>query len=532
MATILEQSKDRLRKYLNPSIQGENTEAILEALAHGPSHLITNVEAVYDMLYVVSAKGTYLDERMSDRDITRPENVGLSDDVFREIGIEISNRKQIRDLVQQLLRISYGEEFTRATSSANEIEPYNLQDGDVLLLEFDDQEEIEVVFLTDQFQSINFATAQEVADVITKTIRRVGRTGSAVPKDEGLGNFVQLISETDGPSSSVSVTGGRAQNELRFDTIRPTSAQATTQWTLSVTAGGSIRATWTGGPTPSLGKVKKGDYVNIYGTAFNVGNRGTFTIDSAQGGVVGTAYVEFENPDGVTEVVVQGNEEAILFFDPSRSTILSKTTYAASFQTESKILEIFMPATTRIIRRERQGASHLHDTGPSGDVTGPYIWDTSTPYLIGGEETATSGTVDASTGFIIEVDDASVMPDEEGYLIFGYATENEEGPIPYIARPSSNTLMIDPSYSFENSHAAGTNVSLVAQNYAYNTTQDGSDFPTYITDVVSGRIYTQELIESIAATGITLIFTILYPGDEGLAKWGTDTSDKFYVWGE
>jgi len=207
MATILEQSKDRLRKYLNPSIQGENTEAILEALAHGPSHLITNVEAVYDMLYVVSAKGTYLDERMSDRDITRPENVGLSDDVFREIGIEISNRKQIRDLVQQLLRISYGEEFTRATSSANEIEPYNLQDGDVLLLEFDDQEEIEVVFLTDQFQSINFATAQEVADVITKTIRRVGRTGSAVPKDEGLGNFVQLISETDGPSSSVSVTG-------------------------------------------------------------------------------------------------------------------------------------------------------------------------------------------------------------------------------------------------------------------------------------------------------------------------------------
>src|SRR6185369_9200976 len=105
----LKQQKARLRAYLNPSIRGPNTEAVLESLATGAAHLINNVEAVNDQLYIVKAQGRYLDQRMADRDITRPDNVGLSDEVFRDIGIQISNRKQVRDLMMNILRIMYGE---------------------------------------------------------------------------------------------------------------------------------------------------------------------------------------------------------------------------------------------------------------------------------------------------------------------------------------------------------------------------------------------------------------------------------------
>ena len=529
----LQNEKKRLLSYLNPSIRGKNTDAIIEALATGSSHLIENAEAVNDSLYIVSAKERYLEQRMSDRDITKPDNVGLSDEVFREIGIEISNRKQVRDLIINILRIMYGEEFTRATIISSEFETYSLLDGDTLIIQYDDEQEpVEVVFPTDQFSSINAATAQEVADAITKEIRRLGRRGSAIAKDDGMGGYVQLISDTDGPSSSVRVLGGRAQNVLKFSQIRPTSGVPATQWTLELIAGGSIRATWTGGPDPSVGKVKKNDYVNIYGSSFNIGNRGTFTITNVQGGLVGDAFVEFENPNGIAETVAQGTNDAILFYNPVRSTLNSKVNYATAYQTESRILEVFMPATTRVVRRERRGSAHLHDSGASGEGNeGPYIYDLSKPYLIGGEESNTTILLDSSVSRIIEVDNASQIPDEPGFLVLGFGTSKEEGPIPYIARPSTTSLIIDPSYKFKNVHDIGTNISLISQNYAFDPDKDGTDYPFYITDIVSGRLYAEEIINLVAATGINVIITILYPNDIGLGKWSKDTSEKYYVWG-
>ena len=527
-----EKEKKRLRQYLNPSIRGPKTDIVLDALSCGAAHLIDNVEAVNDQLYIVSAEGRYLDELLAGRNITRPDNVGLSDEVFREIGIEVSTRKQVVDLIHEILRVMYGEEFIRASVAAQELETYELEDGDTLIISFDDQEPVEVTFKTSQFSNIVSATAQEVADAITKEIRRLGRTGSAIAKDDGIGGYVLLISETNGPSSSIKVLGGKAQNKLKFSEIRPTGGVAATQWTLTQEPGGTIKATWSGGPDPSLGVVKKDDYVNIYGTAFEEVNRGTFTVVDAKGGSVGEAFVEWENPAGIPETTAQGTDEGILFFNPRRFTLNSKVNYAAAYQTENRLLEVFIPATTKVVRRDRVGAAHLHDTGASDiDQLGPYTFDTAKPYIIGGEECNTAEKIDANTKLIIEVDDASDIPDEQGNLIFGFGTSKEEGPVPYISRPSTGQILLNPSYSFQNRHEAGTNISLVAQNFPYDVARDGSDYPFYITDVVSGRIYAEELVNLVAATGIQVVITVLYPNDIGLAKAGTEFSDKLYVWG-
>lgn len=530
----LENAKKRLRSYLNPSIRGPNTEAILEALATGAAHLITNVEAVNDQLYIATAQGRYLDQRLGDRNITRPDNVGLSDDVFRALGIEISNRKQVRDLILQILRVIYGEEFTRATVDATEFEPYNLKDGDNLIVQYDDQEPIEIFFNSSQFTNINAATSQEIADSITREIRRLGRIGSAISRDDGFGFFTQLISETDGPSSSVKVLGGSAQNKLKFPQIKPTSGLATTQWTFQIEPGGIIRLIWSGGPNPSIGKVGVGDYVNIFGTAFDDRNKGTYTVTRVQSGTVGNAFVEFLNVNGVAETQLQGSTEGVLFFNPQRFTINSKNNFASLFQVSPGVLEIFLPATTKVVRRERLGAAHIQETIPAIDEDfGPYIWDPSKTFLIAQPEANTTQEVNSSSLNIIEVDNSSDIPDEFGFLIFGFGTELEEGPVPYISRPSSNTVIIDPSYVFKNNHVVGTNVSLVAQNSSYEPDRDGTDYPFYITDIVTGRVYAQELINLVAATGINVVITILYPGDEGLGKWGDEqNSEKFFIWGD
>jgi hypothetical protein len=873
----------RLRSYLNKFIRGEKTDAVLRSVASGPAHLVNNVEAVNDSLYIVSAKSKYLDARLGDYGIVRPVDVGMSDDVFRNIGIEIKNRKQVRDLVNQLLRILYGEIYTRATSYSQEFETYNLQDGDNLIVSFDETDSVEVVFSADQFSNINSATAQEVADAITKSIRKQGFAGSAFSIDNGNGPMVVLISSTDGPSSTVRVFGGSAQNVLKFETIRPTSGGATTQWTLTQEAGGNIRATWSGGQDPSLGKIKIGDYANMYGSSFDAANKGTFVVTNVQGGPVGSSYFEFVNPNGMPETVVQGTEDAVLFFFAKLRTLNSNTSYAAAFQTSPRELEIFMPATTRVVRRGREGAAHLHgqeaDTGttsdspenlfndqntlifddtsvvgsdqkafafvtngtgemeslslalnktgttpttgkfkielradlssapdpvvlgetaeidisslplnpdgtlvpytftspipvledatqywfvinytealsvstslsietdsldsysgewlestdggsswatpsgapvvsetiqqlvgtpgvspgtttlfvgqgfttiaggllvdatlgfyasgagvgtfkydiyetsgglptgspiastdtfdmagivggfvdtdytlpfstpvslnpatkyaivmnstaitvfssltmagnssgdiypgggrmvssnsgatwteqtnpdlrfsvnlgtaaaadyspyfetniiptvigftdPSEGLGGPYSYDPTVGYTLGEQAAAITQEIDGVDDSILFVDDSSDFPDGEGKLIIGFGTARQEGPVPYISRPSSQTLRINPAYNFKNQHPAGTDISLISQNAPAKPSIDGTDFPFYVTDSVAGRIYAEQLLKEITATGIRVVIYILYPDDIGLGKEGdVVNSEKYYIWG-
>lgn len=531
MTTRKDREYIELRKFLNPAIKGPNTNAILSAMATGVAHLSYNSEAVNDSLYIMRAEGKYLEELLADRDLNKPEQVGLSDEVYRKIGIEVTTRKQIRELVLSILEIVYGEEFTRATSLSNEFEPYNLNDGDVLQIEFDDGEVADVVFSASQFENIHNASAQEVSDAITRQLRSLGRRGAAFAKDDGIGGYVVLLSDTIGPSSSIVVVGGKAQNALKFDKIRPTSGDSSTQWSLTQQNGGAMRLTWVGGANPSVGKVRVGDYVNIYGYNFTINNQGTFTIKAMKGGLINEAYVEFENPNGTPEIVTQATLDGVLFFNPYRRTLASKGTFAAAYQTEARTLEVFLPAMTRVVRRDRKGAAHLHESGPSGNDYGPYVYELSKPFLIGEQECNSNQKIDVNSNLIINVDDSSDFPDNNGNVVIGFGTSKEEGPIPYIARPSNNTLMINPSYKFKNTHELGANISLISQNHVYDVDPNGSDYAFYLTDVVSGRLYAEELIRLVAAEGIKLVITILYPSDIGLGKWDTDYSEKFYIFG-
>lgn len=536
--TTKEEQYKRLRSYLNPAIKGQVVDALLEALAGGPAaYLINNLRAVNDQLYIATASGRYLDERLADAEITRPPSVGLSDDVFRQIGIEVKNRKQVRDLINNLLNAIFGDEFVRAINPSRAYEPYSLQDGDTLIVNFDDKNTIPIEFKSSQFSSIAAATAQEVADAITKYLRGLGYTGSALAKDDGNGPYVQLISDTIGPSSSVTVMGGRAQNELRFDSADNAGGNMSTQWTITLQPGGVLRFTWSGGANPQLGKVQAGDYVNIFNGGFDASpNEGSYTLTAAKGGLVNTSYFEIVNPLGTSGIVVQGTDDAVLFYNAIRKTISSHGSYAAVYQTTPRILQIFLPAATKVVRRSRVGSAHLHD--PSDAVSllpnqeGPYMYDIAQPFTVSNIGTTLAQNLDGTMSRVVIVNNSAFFPDEQGNIILGYGTSTQEGPIPYIARPSNSTLLISPAYTIKNSHANGTDVALVSEKAAANISRDGLDYPLYITDVVSGRIYAQDLINSVTATGITVVFTILYPSDIGLGKWSTDYSENPIVWGE
>lgn len=628
--TTTEQELKRLRSYLNPYIKGPNVTAVLEALAAGSSSfLINNAAAVNDQLYITTASGDYLDQRLADFGIIRPPQVGLSDEIFRQIGIQVKNRKQVRDLINNLLSAIFGDDLVRASSKSNMFEPYNLSDGDTLIINFDEANTTTITFKTSQFQNIAAASAQEVADAITTSLRSFGLKGAAVLVNDGNGNLVELISDTIGPASSVTVKGGSAQNELQFDATVPAGGNASTQWTLSLQPGGIVRFTWTGGANPQIGKVAIGNYVNIFGGGFAAStNEGSYTIVAAVGGVVGTSYFEVENPLGTSGLVTQGADDAILFYNPIRKTLHSLRSYAAVYQTQPRILQIFIPVSTKATRRGRIGSAHLHDpphieflfnanpdsgdlfsitttntliagtdfvieatiqktienmvtvinnnivgvdavagdtlskltvyqdipsltltgtytgsepittSGLLGDIVsvqpnqlGPYMYDTSQTFTVSHIGTTLEQDFDGTSARVFQVKDASQFPDTQGLLVFGYGTEEQEGPVPYIGRPSNNSLLISPAYTINTTHLFGTQVTLVSQNAPPTISKDGLDYPFYITDVVSGRIYAQDLISSVAATGISIVFTILYPNDIGLGKWGTQFTENPIIWG-
>lgn len=535
MATTPEEEYKRLRALLNPTVRGKNTDAVLSGLSAGMSApLINSLQAINDQIYIATAVGKYLDLKLADYNLSRPPKVGLDDDIYREIGIKVINKKQIRSLISDLLRIIFGDEVTKATSKSANVEPFSLKDQDSLIVQFDGGESSEVVFSTSQFTSIAAATAQEVADAITKGLRDQGVEGSAYAKDDGAGAYVVVMSNTIGASSSVRILGGRAQNSLQFEKARPTSANSSTEWTITNGDDGNIRYTWTAGADPSVGKVKKGDYVNIYTTGLDPNNNGTFTITASNGGAVGFAYFEVSNPNAVFETATQGNNDGVLFYNPVRKTLNGNTKYAAVYQTEPRLLELFIPATTKVIRRDRAGAAYLHDqTDPLDDPTdlGVNIYDLKQSFSISSVQTDTSTQIGPSTEKILPMVDTSQFPDSQGFVILGYGTERQEK-VPYLARPSNSSLLLSPSYRIKNTHPSGTNVSLVASNFPVSLPTDGTDYGFVATDVVSGRAYAEELIQSVAATGIRLVVTILYPGSQGLSKWGTDFDDRVRVWGE
>lgn len=626
--TTVEQQIKRLRQYLNPYIKGPTVDAVLTALATGnAAYLIDNVRAVNDQLYIATASGRYLDEALSAYGITRPPAVGLSDDVFRQIGIEVKNRKQVRDLINNLLNAIFGDEYVRASNQARAFEPYNLKDGDTLIINFDDKNTVAVEFDTAQFQNIAAATAQEVADAITKELRRLGYTGTAIARNDGNGPYVDILSDSIGPASSVTILGGRAQNELQFDAPVPAGGNMSTQWTLSLQPGGVIRFTWTGGANPQLGKVSEGNYVNVFGGGFTASaNEGSYTIVAVQGGPVSTSYFEVVNPLGTSGIVVQGIDDAVMFYNPVRKTLQSRLQYAAVYQSHARMLQIFLPAATKVVRRGREGSAHLHEppyvsyelnaqplsgdnfvisdtvtiqaganfvngatvretvqnmadavntfpgvrayanvnilnvfqqdlsmalvgtysgaqaitaSGPLGDLLslfpnqpGPYIYDTSQPFTVSNIGTTLAQDLDGTMPRVVTVADSSQFPDEQGNIILGLGTQRQEGPIPYIARPSATTLLISPAYTIKKLHPDGEDVALVAAKSSPDISRDGLDYPFYITDVVAGRIYAQDLINEIAASGIAIVFTILYPNDIGLGKWGTQYSENPVIWGE
>jgi hypothetical protein len=88
---------------------------------------------------------------------------------------------------------------------------------------------------------------------------------------------------------------------------------------------------------------------------------------------------------------------------------------------------------------------------------------------------------------------------------------NEETPVRFRGIPNSNTILIDPGYTFKNNHAAGSYVNVISQQMPYVPNENGKDLAIYLTSPSGAREEVEKILRLLAAAGIIIKFVVLGP---------------------
>lgn len=170
------------------------------------------------------------------------------------------------------------------------------------------------------------------------------------------------------------------------------------------------------------------------------------------------------------------------------------------------------------VRVERVGISstgskiYLTSANVNTGLYGPYVWDTDAPFVI---SSFTGDTVtDVKAGNIVlnlEVQTPNNIPNEQGFLIFDYGLETQEGPVRYLYKASDGVLALDPAYVFQFNHGPGSGITAIRRRGAHVMSGLGKEFALYISDPSAARTILQDLIGSVKSVGVFLRYIVRYP---------------------
>lgn len=187
-------------------------------------------------------------------------------------------------------------------------------------------------------------------------------------------------------------------------------------------------------------------------------------------------------------------------------------------------VETSSPGTTSMtqgfVRVERQGMSETgsillscssnsaSDTG----ILGSYLWDKNSQYVISSYTGTIAENIIAGQNKKTITLGSNNLLNEKNQFILDFGTEQEEGPIQYLYKASSNVIIIDPSYIFKHSHTSGTStITVINSKGSHTVSSNGLEYAPYITDPSVARATLQDLILQVKSAGVFVEFLIRYP---------------------
>jgi len=374
-----------IRKHLSQGMAGDNWNALIAGLASGDDANWTNAELAFDQLFEISASGAYLDRLGSNRGIVRPPDVGLSDDLYRQLLIALNSNKLTHEALREILAIFYGQDALRAWAETSLEEPFALKDGSTLTWELDEDTDLSTTFSAEQFTQIEAATALEVASILTKAMADAGTFGyaAAVVNPITGGKRVRIYSGSLGLKSFVRITGGTAQPFVRFPLYKEVYSGTVTSglgynWSYSNPSQGVTRISLTtvGQPLIDISSIQAGDYV-VIGPNINVAS-GSYSITAVDYSWSGTSLTQSFDLDvdlGFVGSTLQIGNDDYRFFNPQKQTILNGSRTVVVAQVQPGQVDIQIPATTQAVSRGPRIAAYGRDNATTLAVES-YIRDT------------------------------------------------------------------------------------------------------------------------------------------------------------
>lgn len=176
------------------------------------------------------------------------------------------------------------------------------------------------------------------------------------------------------------------------------------------------------------------------------------------------------------------------------------------------------PRTVGSVRIERIGLAdsgspvYLTSGVANTGIYGPYMYDTQAPFIVSSYVANTAQSI--STGNIVlnlNISTPNNVPDEQGYLIFDYGLNTQEGPVRYLYKASESTLALDPAYVFKYNHTVGSTITAIRRKGAYVLSGLGKEYAFYVSDPAMARKILQDLIAQVKSAGVFLEYIVRYP---------------------
>ena len=140
------------------------------------------------------------------------------------------------------------------------------------------------------------------------------------------------------------------------------------------------------------------------------------------------------------------------------------------------------------------------------------LWDTNASFVLSSYVGKT--VTDIKSGNIIlnlSIEASNNIPEEQGFLIFDYGLETQEGPVRYLYKASDSTIVMDPAYIFQYNHAPGSNIVAIRRKGAQVLSGLGKEYAFYVSDPSVAREVLKDLITSVKSVGVYLRYIIRYP---------------------
>lgn len=170
------------------------------------------------------------------------------------------------------------------------------------------------------------------------------------------------------------------------------------------------------------------------------------------------------------------------------------------------------------VRLEKIGLSEINSklylttANINTGIIGPYLYDTKAAFVI--SSYVGKVVTDIKAGNIVlnlQIETPNNIPDEQGFLIFDYGLNTQEGPIRYLYKAAEGILALDPAYIFQYDHAPGSSITAIRRKGAHVMSGLGKEYSFYVSDPSAARVILQDLIEQVKSAGVFLRYMIRYP---------------------